>query len=92
MVVALVFLVLYGLPTFLLLRRIGWANLVTCSLAALIPSTILALAGGHIEFLMSYGLISLASALAFWGVAREFAVVPQSNFLLQSGPPEAGGR
>jgi hypothetical protein len=68
---------IYGLPVFLILRRLGVANLLTCILTALAPIAIAGFAGSMWgknmwdKKMVPYGALFLLSGLSFWAFARK---------------------
>ena len=68
---------IYGLPVFLVLRRLGLANLLTCTLTALAPIAIAGFAGplwGKNMWdttMVPFGAFFLLSGLSFWAFARK---------------------
>ena len=75
---------LYGLPVFLLLRRLRLANVYTCVLTALAPIGVAAQAGWlkdstSLKKGLLYGAFFLISGLSFWIFARKAVVnAPQA--------------
>jgi len=77
---ALLILLVYGVPSFLLLRKHRLANVLTCCITAALPSGLLAIWSKEPVFFFQYGYISLVSALAFWLFARQVALQPNNSF------------
>jgi hypothetical protein len=69
---ALLVLVFYGLPVFFLLRKWGYANIVSCAAAAIAPVAFFGILGDGVTFggaMIQLGF-TLASAVTFWYFAR----------------------
>ena len=70
-------MLVYGLPVFLILRRLGLANLLTCVLTALAPIAMAACAASlwgkamWDQKMVLYGAAFLLSGLSFWAFARK---------------------
>jgi hypothetical protein len=78
--VVLPMLALYAIPAFLILRRYGLANLLTCTTVALVPPIAYAIAFRDVRFFWQYGYYAVASAWAFWSVARRIPrLLPPNN-------------
>ena len=89
-VVTLIALSLYGLPLFLLCRKLRLANIFSCLFFALLPSASLAISTGEAIYFYQYGYLSVVCALGFWFFARRVALQPNNRFNSDAGKARAG--
>jgi len=71
---AMLALFLYGLPMFLILRRLRLANVYACVITALVPVGIAGAMGASSQKLGLFGALCLVSGLSFWVFARKSVV------------------